>query len=219
MSASHTRTRRRGLRNDVAEGRHTLVLPRLDRDLHQASGVIHEREQVLVDLVHQALRYPELVGLQAVEQVDSVEGDQFAGLLVGELHPLNLGDSPSDFESHSTPLVVVVTARTAAVLRTVAATKRKFNGSGTNRRKGRKPTEARPIREDREPYASPVVDTHPCGFCGELVPQRATGRPRQYCDTTCRTAAHRQSTNSGRKQPPAADPEKLFTYYPGASPG
>lgn len=48
-------------------------------------------------------------------------------------------------------------------------------------------------REDGEEYASPVLFETTCGYCGASITNRTEGRPRKYCDSTCRSGAYRRS--------------------------
>lgn len=52
-------------------------------------------------------------------------------------------------------------------------------------------------------YAKPVQSVM-CLQCGETVEQHPDGRPRLYCGTRCRVAAHRAKARRGTgDQPPA----------------
>lgn len=48
-------------------------------------------------------------------------------------------------------------------------------------------------REDGAEYASPIIGTGTCAYCGNDLVQRAEGRPALYCSPSCRSGAYRRS--------------------------
>jgi hypothetical protein len=59
-------------------------------------------------------------------------------------------------------------------------------------------------REDGKPYETRVIAETTCGYCGASITQRAEGRTRQFCDSTCRSGSYRKSrvthrVKAGRK--------------------
>lgn len=59
-------------------------------------------------------------------------------------------------------------------------------------------SDRRTAREDGIPHVTPVVDARMCEFCGSPIEVRKEGRRRRFCDSTCRTGAHRRSMGSKR---------------------
>lgn len=63
---------------------------------------------------------------------------------------------------------------------------------------GKRPGWRRPGREDRQPHVTPVVEHRACEWCGKVIEVRKEGRPRKFCDSTCRAAYHRDNYRSKR---------------------
>lgn len=53
-------------------------------------------------------------------------------------------------------------------------------------------------REDGQPYETEVVATASCAYCGNPITQRAEGRRRKFCDSTCRSGSYRDSKPTRR---------------------
>jgi hypothetical protein len=51
----------------------------------------------------------------------------------------------------------------------------------------------------RRNWRSDALITRPCGACGDPVPQRTEGRPREYCSPRCRVSAYRAAQRAERE--------------------
>lgn len=51
-------------------------------------------------------------------------------------------------------------------------------------------------REDGQPYETAVVEETICAYCGASITQRAEGRRRLFCDSSCRSGSYRGSKPS-----------------------
>lgn len=53
-------------------------------------------------------------------------------------------------------------------------------------------------REDGHSYETPIVEEAQCAYCGASITQRAEGRRRKFCDSTCRSGSYRGSKVTAR---------------------
>lgn len=92
-----------------------------------------------------------------------------------------------------------VTKRAGATIRDMSSSRRRPGRAVTKERvaAGGRYEPGTPLparcerREDGKPYESLAVQTVGCGACGAPIAVRATGRPRRFCDATCRQRAKR----------------------------